>query len=341
MPYDAITDLERLGYTPREAAFLYLIGRNSGFFLRRQFVQFANGTLGALPQHFVSKATKKEHICALDYGQRRHVYHLNSRTIYRILQMENCPNRRTKGDHEIATRLLITDYLLERLNARWLSTESEKTSFFVNEKGLDQSCFPRSLGRTDNGNTETVARYFPDRFPIAVRQAEGGSSLLVRFTYFDEGACTVKAFERFLGSYQELLHNLDAFELDYVSFSSRNFIAADKCFRKLFLPAGVTISSKLLPFGCDHLIGFFAAEDRWNRNDSRFSQEDLAVLREGEKTYCRPEHETLRSAWHCGKSEFQNELRSLGEVQQPKAMFNSCVIEQDYPLFGYKNAGNW
>ncbi len=341
MQYDAITDLERLGYTPREAAFLYLIGRNSGFFLRRQFVHFANGVLGALPQHFVSKAINKEHISVLDYGQRRHVYHLNSRTIYRILQLEDCPNRRTKGDHEIVTRLLIVDYLLERLNDQWLSTEGEKISFFTDEKGLDRACLPRSLGRTGDSKNETAARYFPDRFPIAVRQAQEKSPVVARFTYFDEGACTVKAFDRFLDTYHDFLQNLDTFELDYISFSSRNFVAAEKCFRKRFLPVGSAVSSELLPFGCAHLARFFAAEDRWNRNDSRFSQPDLAVLREGEKMYRIPEHESLRSAWQAGRSAFESQLRSLGELRQPKSLFNSCIVQQSYPLFGYKNVGNW
>ncbi len=341
MQYDAITDLERLGYTPREAAFLYLVARNSGYFLRRQFIQFANGTLGALPQHFVSKALNKDHISALDYGQRRHVYHLNSRTIYRILQMEDCQNRRAKGDHEIATRLLIVDYVLERLKQEWLTTEQEKVDFFTTEKGLKLDCLPRALARASDGGTETVARYFPDRFPIAVNQADEESARLVRFTYFDEGACTVKALDRFLSTHQRLLDNLDAFELDYVSFSSRNFVAAEKSFRKRFLPAGSTVTSKLLPLGCDHLIRFFTAEDRWNRNESRFSQEDLAILREGEKTYCSSEHELLRSAWQSGRSEFENQLRSLGEVRHPKTVFNPCIVQQSYPLFGYKNAGNW
>src|SRR5713226_6279874 len=99
--YDPIPDLERLGYTPREAAFLYLVGHNSGFFLRRQFLYFLNRKLGSLAQNFIEKARGNQHVSVLDYGQRRHIYHLNSRTIYRILQDEDSPYRRPRGDHEI------------------------------------------------------------------------------------------------------------------------------------------------------------------------------------------------------------------------------------------------
>jgi hypothetical protein len=37
MNRDPIPFIEELGYTPREAAFLYAIGVHSGYFLRRQF----------------------------------------------------------------------------------------------------------------------------------------------------------------------------------------------------------------------------------------------------------------------------------------------------------------
>ena len=36
MDYDPISILQNVGYTEREAAFLYLVARHSGYFLRRQ-----------------------------------------------------------------------------------------------------------------------------------------------------------------------------------------------------------------------------------------------------------------------------------------------------------------
>ena len=38
--YDPISELQKLGYTEREAAFLYLVGIHSGYFLRRQYLAF-------------------------------------------------------------------------------------------------------------------------------------------------------------------------------------------------------------------------------------------------------------------------------------------------------------
>ena len=45
---DPIPDLERIGYTQREASFLYLVGRASGYFLARQYAEFLNRKPGAL-----------------------------------------------------------------------------------------------------------------------------------------------------------------------------------------------------------------------------------------------------------------------------------------------------
>ena len=39
--YDPIRELRKFGYTERESAFLYLVGVNSGYFLRRQFLKLA------------------------------------------------------------------------------------------------------------------------------------------------------------------------------------------------------------------------------------------------------------------------------------------------------------
>ena len=48
--HDPVPDLMQLGYTPREAAFLYLAGTSSGFFLARQYARFVQRRPGALIQ---------------------------------------------------------------------------------------------------------------------------------------------------------------------------------------------------------------------------------------------------------------------------------------------------
>lgn len=339
-PYDPITDLERIGYTPREAAFLYLVGNNSGFFLRRQFLFFLQRKLGSLAQNFIEKAIRNQHITALDYGQRRHIYHLNSRTIYRFLGDEDSPFRRPRGDHEITNRLMILDYMLERIKDHWLSTEAQKIEFFQKELKISSERFPRALGRT-NGESATAIRYFPDRFPIALVQVRP-TNLVLRFVYFDEGMASVKAFERYLRSYHELFFSLPPFELVYVSVSSRNFIEAERLFKRLVSAPESAASKALLPFGLPHLIQYFRLRNLWERRDPSFNQQDLTVVSAGEKIYDDVKYEFLYGDWFRDKVGFEKQLEQRGLLpKSANGRFSTHLIQENYPVFGYKNAGSW
>jgi hypothetical protein len=339
--YDPITDLERIGYTPREAAFLYLVGNNSGFFLRRQFLFFLQRKLGSLAQNFIEKAIRNQHIAALDYGQRRHIYHLNSRTIYRFLGDTDSPFRRPRGDHEITNRLMILDFVLERIKDRWLSTEAQKVEFFQKELKISSECFPRALGRT-NGESATVIRYFPDRFPIALVQVRPNTNPFLRFVYFDEGLATVKAFERYLRGYHELFFNLPAFELVYVSVSSRNFIEAERLFKRLVSCPESPASKALLPFGLPHLIQYFKVRRLWDRSERDYSSPNFAVLKEGKQLYDDIKYEFLYGDWYDGEAGFEKELERRGLLpKSANGRFASHLINESYPVFGYKNAGSW
>ena len=53
---DSVRGLESCGYTEREAAFLYLVGMHSGYFLRRQFLAFIHREDGAMVQRFLCKS---------------------------------------------------------------------------------------------------------------------------------------------------------------------------------------------------------------------------------------------------------------------------------------------
>src|SRR5205814_4701186 len=73
-----IPDIERLGYTRREAGFLALVAVHSGFFLRRHFNRYLHKEDGGLAHSFLTKALKKKHVQLLPFEQRRFVFHLCS-----------------------------------------------------------------------------------------------------------------------------------------------------------------------------------------------------------------------------------------------------------------------
>lgn len=333
--YDPIPSIEHLGYTPREAAFIYLVVRNSGYFLARQFNWFLRRKGGALTQSFVNKLRAWEHAAIVDYGQNRFVYHLKSKTIYRLIGIENSQNRRLKGDHEIRLRLMALDYLLERLDVRVLSTETEKLEFFSTLPGIAVTDLPSKSFLSASGEGEETLRYFVDRFPITVTEDQ------VQFAYFDEGAFSTKSFVNHLNRYFPLLSKLTSFQVTYVALNATNFPAAQKEFERLF-PRNVQESGRrLLPHGPEHLARFFRAQELWDQNSSDFRPEDLSVLRGGERLYTAPEHIKLKTAWKSGTELFENELDLITTTNQVQAVFRTFLLEQNYPVFGYKNGGSW
>ena len=115
MNVDPILALESLGYTEREAAFLYLVAVHSGHFLRRQFDYFTDRNKGALVMRFLEKARVAGHIEFLDYQQGWHVYHLFSRVIYRLLGDAESQHRAERAMRKSAPAL-------------WRSTMCSKTT---------------------------------------------------------------------------------------------------------------------------------------------------------------------------------------------------------------------
>jgi hypothetical protein len=138
---DPILALESLGYTEREAAFLYLVAVHSGYFVRRQFDYFTDRNKGALVMRFLEKARIAGHIEFLDYKQGWHVYHLFSRAIYRLLGNAESQHRRRKGDAQVRARLMALDYVLENDNSHYLESEAERVRFFMEDRRIASELF--------------------------------------------------------------------------------------------------------------------------------------------------------------------------------------------------------
>lgn len=332
---DLIPSIEQLGYTPREAAFIYLVARNSGYFLARQFNWFLRRKGGALTQGFVDKLRAREHAAVVAYDRNRFVFHVKSKTIYRLLDIQDSQNRRIKGDHEIRMRLMILDYMLDRLDQRFLSTEHEKIDYFSALPGIATGDLPRVSFQPRSGTGETTDRYFVERFPIGVTDQR------VQFAYFDEGAFTVKSFIAFLDRHRNLLAKLGAFELSYVALNGNNFASAQREFFRIFPPTNEPNGEHLLPRGIDHLTAFLRAQKLWDQNSKEFQHQDLIILREGETLYTAKEHDELKRASDEGQSSLEQKLHQIIGADKHGAMFSTCLLQQNYPVFTSKNRGSW
>jgi hypothetical protein len=141
MTVDPILALQTFGYTEREASFLYLVATHSGYFLRRQFDYFIDRNKGAIAQSFLEKARVARHIEVIDYGESRHVYHLFSKPIYRLLGDAESQNRRRKGDGLIRARLIAFDYVLEHDGDHYLESDEDRTHFFGRVRRISSELF--------------------------------------------------------------------------------------------------------------------------------------------------------------------------------------------------------
>jgi hypothetical protein len=222
---DPIPALESLGYTDREAAFLYLAAAHSGYFLRRQFDYFTDRNKGSIVMRFLEKARLAGHVETLDYKQGWHVYHIASRTIYRLLGDPESQLRRRKGDAQVRARLMALDYVLENEGDRYLATEEERLRFFADVRVISPEFFI-----AEDGTLHPLLASFPISLADRTRPAHS----LVRFVFIDEGLVTVEKFLRFLSVADSLLRAVGNFELVYAAVSDSHFEDAKAAFWKRF-----------------------------------------------------------------------------------------------------------
>ena len=333
MAHDPLPDLMRLGYTRREGMFLSLAGTASGYFLARQYARFLNRKLGGLTQQLVERAQALGHVDFDEYDGWRRIYHIKSRTIYRLLGDESSQNRRFKGSQEITTKLMILDYVLERLeeSGGFVCSPSEKMWLFRDSLGVAEAhlpCGPR-LAQSDRGSKRD--RFFPDRFPVFRTQlCTEAPETLLQFTYFDPGTASMSTFRRHLRMYKPLFEALRQFQLVYVALSTRNFSPAQRCFQHAFSMSN--LASDLLPQGREHFIRFLEVQQLWDNNDSRFTHADLNTLREGEHMYARPEHQRLRAAWLAGHPSFEIELANIYGARRTECHLVCHLMQETYPV---------
>jgi len=223
MASDPIPALESLGYTEREAAFLYLVAVHSGYFLRRQFDYFVNRNKGSIVMRFLEKARNRGHIQLLDTEHRRQTYHLFYKPIYRLVGKPDSQNRRVKSDTEVRARLMRLDYVLENDEEHYLENEEAKLHYFTQTRGITPDLLSNSQGSLLS-EIQTTLISLADRTQTA--------TTLVRFVFIDEGLLTVTKFQRMFTSMRELLRAAGNTEVIYVATSDHNFREAAAWFRK-------------------------------------------------------------------------------------------------------------
>src|SRR5216683_5328172 len=223
-----VTALERLGYTEKEARFLYLVATHSGYFVARQFLAFAGLQSGQRMTHFSNKTQSKKHTRSHQMPGHGTVYHLFSRKVYHQIGPENLGNHRQHEIEYIEARIAMLDFVLENSGFSYLETEAQKVAYFNGELKVGLQHLP---SRTYHGSrtVQPTVRYLVDRFPMFF-QAGNSAPSVVTFSFIQGPEANLSAFVHHLQDYLPLFRELREFRFVYLARWDAHFGKARELF---------------------------------------------------------------------------------------------------------------
>ena len=230
-PNERTEALQRLGYTTREAEFLVLAALHSGYFLRRQFLDFAGVDTGKAVAKLEAKLVENKHASVATYPFGVQVYHLCSHPLYRAIGEGENRHRRPRPPLAIKAKLMGLDFVLERSERHFFATETERTSFFLDRCRFDESLLPGKNYRAKRGGPAS-RRFFIEKYPLFVRPDPTSPNGLVSFSYIDEGVISTAGFGGFLKRYSRLFAALQRFSLSYVAAAPTHFSSVERTFSR-------------------------------------------------------------------------------------------------------------
>ncbi len=332
---ERIQALMRFGYTEREAAFVCQVALNGGFFLRRQFCQFAQTGTGGAATALIEKLIQKEHGRAVTGFGNLRVHHVSARPIYAAIGQENSRNRRERAAVAMKNRLMGLDFVLEHPGSPFLLTEQEKVSYFTATLGIESTELPVKEFRSP-GAADSTSRFFIDRYPIWV-PVNAGDTSAVSFTFIDEGIVTSSRFETYLHQYERLFARLACFEVVYVAAWDQPFAAAQKAFHSFVAGGGRNYPNRLGVSDPRRLAEYFASRNLWETaHFGSFGKPEIIKLRNERDEFSGPFYETLYGRWKAlGDQAFQEAFGDRRPtIDSSRARFSTCLLPHSYDVFG-------
>jgi len=320
--------IERYGYTPTEARFLYLVATHSGYFTQQQFFRFAGVNRGGMGTRLTVKALEHGHIRNARLARHTLIYNLFARPFYESVDKDNLRNRRRLSNELIRTRLLILDFVLAHPGLEYLETEAEKVAYF-RELDVPEALIP---GRVYKGidPKSTTKRCFVDRFPVFF-SAESDcppGELTPTFVYCDSANRGLFHYITHLRHYEHFLKRLSGFYFVYAAPSSVKFRRAEQFFRSTFEEnSAANVRS---------IARSFRVRRLWDENKhSLLTRADRDLLRYGNHRYRDELSESVYREWAAGGTEERALEALLGAHQAaPKWRFRTHLLPRDYDIFG-------
>jgi hypothetical protein len=325
------TDLEAigaLGYTPREAAFLALVARHSGYFVRRQFLQWIGSGPGQTVVDFTQKLLVRRHATLQTFCYATHVYHLSARVLYAAAAAPTRHQRRRVA-LAVKPRLMALDYVLARPDLLFLTRDEERLAY-CDALGIDRAWLPqrRYCGfRSAAGST----RYFVEAAPMGLLREAGAVPTLV-CAYIDDGTASVSGFETHLREYRRLWVSAPQWRLVYIADAPRRLADAVTAFRRVCaepvvppLSAHAGALASLLDYF--QLRRVYDAK-RW----ASFDKTALDRFRDLRRRFAGHDWEVLYGQW---EARGDDAIRRVLSAPVPAASLNpsafeSCVLGHSY-----------
>ena len=319
-----VAALERLGYTEKEARFLYLVATHSGYFVARQFLAFAGLQSSQRMIHLSNKTQSKKHTRRHQMPGHGTVYHLFSRKVYHQIGDENPRNRRQHEIEYIEVRIAMLDFVLENPGFSYLETEAQKVAYFNGELAVG---FEHLSSRTYQGGrtVQPTVRYFVDRFPMFF-QDENSTAPVVTFTFIHGSEASLTAFVHHLHEYLPLFRKLREFRFLYLARLDTHFARARQLFHSL-----VTIP--LQPNPSDDLLRYFAIRKAWDqRQYASLSEDDLIYRNLARERFSSQRFEQFYHAWKVGRVAESHIRRQLTGSEIPHlAHFETQILKPYSP----------
>ena len=225
--------VQAFGYTAREAAFLRLAALHSGYFLRRQYLQFLGASRGYADDVLIEKAIALRHVTVVSSLTRTKIYHVVARPLYHALVATDSRHRRPRSPLAMQAKLMGLDFVLSHRAHQYLHTEADKLTYFRETRGLDRSVLPTKTYRSPVSGASTD-RYFVDKFPVFLSAARapscGHADACVSFCYVDPGEASASSFLTHLRRYRQLFAALGAFDVVYIAARLWNIQRAQHTF---------------------------------------------------------------------------------------------------------------
>jgi hypothetical protein len=163
-------NLLSLGFTERQARFLVTVMLHSGVFIERQYCRFAGITHGQKTHDFIDRLVGGGFAREVRAGalHRGRIYHVQHKRLYSLIEQTNNRNRRRAPVSRMIERLMLLDAVLDDGELMWLSTEADKSRYFLlrlAEYRFERRDLPHL--KFGSGANKTL-RLFPDKFPIGV-----------------------------------------------------------------------------------------------------------------------------------------------------------------------------